>query len=88
MIIKDTVLGIEALAQFACLRSPSTHQNLNVTVMSNQTIYSFEPITKDNNELLQKAEVSYKSKHNSIQHKCYFYNQYTVKICEDGKIRW
>ena len=29
--------------------------------MSNQTTYSFEPITKDNNELLQRAEVSCKS---------------------------
>ena len=82
-------MGIEALAQFACLRTPSTVQNLNVTVMSNQTIYSFEPVTKGNNELLQKAEVSYKILFNI---KCNLYNQYTVKICEGvtaySEIRW
>ena len=58
LIIKDTVLGIQALAEWACLRNVSKDQNLKVNVMSNQTTYSFEPITKDNNELLQRAEVS------------------------------
>ena len=58
LIIKDTVVGIQALAELACSRSVSKDQNLKVNVMSNQTSYSFEPITKDNNELLQRAEVS------------------------------
>ena len=58
LIIKDTVVGIQALAELACSRTVSKDQNLKLNVMSNQTSYSFEPITKDNNELLQRAEVS------------------------------
>ena len=57
---QDTVLGIQALAELACSRKASEDQNVNVTVISNQTTYSFEPITNGNNMLLQRAEVSHK----------------------------
>ena len=58
LVAKDTVMALEALAEFASMiHGPSDERNLQVTIATDSVQYDFLPVTLDNSVLVQSYEV-------------------------------